>query len=89
MVLRCLSRRCVQSYRLTGGIPYGRLFAVVGLAVLVLEIAALIVAVIRWRRVRRQPGGTVPSLRLAGIAGAALIPLIAAGAGTIHAARTS
>ncbi len=36
---------------------------------------------------RRQAGDTVPSLRLTGLAGAALIPLIAAGAGTIHAAR--
>jgi hypothetical protein len=77
----------VQSYRLTGGIPYGRLFAAVSLAVLALQIAALIVAVVRWRRVRRQAGESVPSLRLPGIAGAALIPLIAAGAGTIHAAR--
>jgi hypothetical protein len=69
------------------GIPYGRLFAAVSLTVLALEIAALIVAVVRWRRVRWQAGAPVPSLRLPGIAGAALIPLIAAGAGTIHAAR--
>jgi hypothetical protein len=69
------------------GIPYGRLFAAVSLAVLALEIAALIVAVVRRRRVRRQAGDTVPSLRLPGIAGAALIPLIATGAGTIQAAR--
>jgi len=69
------------------GIPYGRLFAAVSLAVLAFEIAALIVAVVRWRRVGRQVGDMVPSLRLSGIAGAALIPLIAAGAGTIHAAR--
>jgi len=77
----------VQSYHLTGGIPYGRLFAAVSLAVLALQIAALIVAVVRWRRARRQPGDAAPSLRLPGIAGAALIPLIAAGAGSIHAAR--
>ena len=69
------------------GIPYGRLFAAVSLAVLALEIAALIVAVVRRRRVRRQAGDTVPSLRLPGIAGAALIPLIDTGAGTIQAAR--
>ena len=46
------------------GIPYGRLFAAVSLAVLALQIAALIVAVVRWRRVRRQAGDAVPSLRL-------------------------
>jgi hypothetical protein len=80
-------RPFVHFSRLTGGIPYGRLFVAVSLAVLAFQIAVLIVAVVRWGRVRRQAGDTVPSLRLPGIGGAALIPLIAAGAGTIHAAR--
>lgn len=71
-----------------GGIPYGRLFAVVGLVVLVLQIVALGVAATRWNGARRQPPGSAAPLRLLFAAGAANLVLCAVAVGSIHAART-
>jgi hypothetical protein len=73
---------------LTGGIPYGRLFAALAVAVLVLQIVALGLAAIGWRRTRRQPAGAAPPLRLPMAAGAAILGLGAVAVGSVRAARS-
>jgi hypothetical protein len=60
-----------------GGFPYARLFIVSADAVVILEIVVLVLA---FRRL-------VPSLRLLGAAGAAVLVLLGIGAGAIRAAR--
>ncbi|HMF41958.1 MAG TPA: hypothetical protein VKQ32_14890 [Polyangia bacterium] len=68
-----------------GPFPYARLFIVVGAAVAILQIVALVIALVR--RFRRS-APTRPSLKVQAVAGAALLILFGAGAGAIHAART-